>query len=233
MNFATFSTFDKLTAAYNLELENYSLQNQIDSQASQYTNDIKLTAELRQYRHDMINYLLSVHAQLEEGNISGAQNSINEKIGQFQETRQLSNTGYYSLDSIINYKAGIAAENGISCDYLSNISVIPTIKECDICILIGVALDNSIEYLKQHVNVTQVISIEIVSNNIGFIVSISNQIDSIININSNNTITSTKGDINHGLGLKMANSIIQKYNGELFLSTENNIFKFRCILHHM
>lgn len=47
----------------------------------------------------------------------------------------------------------------------------------------------------------------------------------------NNTIYSTKDDsINHGFGIKSIKKIIDKYSGELEMTSENNIFTLEIYL---
>ena len=100
-----------------------------------------------------------------------------------------------------------------------------TISADDLCILIGVALDNAIEYLSAHRKVAQ--SINIIANYTKNLLTldISNHVADNICI-TDNSIPSTKGSSEHGYGLESAKLILKKYNGCLHLVCKNRLFHF-------
>ena len=47
---------------------------------------------------------------------------------------------------------------------------------------------------------------------------------------NNKFITTKKDNQNHGFGLKSIDKIVKKYNGDIKISTNNNIFEINIIL---
>lgn len=46
-------------------------------------------------------------------------------------------------------------------------------------------------------------------------------------------MTTKKDSINHGFGLKSIENIVKKYNGDLKICTNNNIFELNIILQNI
>ena len=67
--------------------------------------------------------------------------------------------------------------------------------------------------------------------NCGFMfLTISNPVVENISIHNNSIKTSKKDTSNHSFGLYSLKKIIQKYNGELLLSCNNNLFNIKIEL---
>lgn len=231
MNIVVYYMFDKQAETYSIKLENNILSNSISSQTKQYQKELAHNESIRQIRHDMVNYLISIESQIDNNEYDEAVLSIKNKLNEISETAPISHTGYYILDSLMNYKAGIAAAKRIEFIYKSAVSTKPDISDGDLCILIGSAIDNAIEYLENSDFEEKKVRINIVSNATGFMFKISNHVQIAPKIMDGHYIASSKNELYHGYGLKVANSIAARYNGEIVLECIDNEYHFNAIIH--
>ena len=76
--------------------------------------------------------------------------------------------------------------------------------------------------------------IKIILKNVNSMVllKIENSVAQNINLKGNNTLleTTKSNKQSHGLGLKIVNSVAEKYNGSLVIKSENNIFTVTVLL---
>ena len=143
-----------------------------------------------------------------------------------------SNTGNIALDSVINYKISKMTENGIEVE--SNISLPENLKidEDDFIIIIGNILDNAAEAVEKIKNGSKkyiYMSLEYELGNIWLCVK--NSFENEIKIRGDKFITYKKDKSIHGIGLQSVKSTIGKYNGQMDISIEENIFVVNIILY--
>ena len=98
------------------------------------------------------------------------------------------------------------------------------IENEDIYSLFGNLIDNSIEAVNQLDDNEKIISLKI--KQVGNIVSISikNRYKGKIQMENNLPLSKKEDNIHHGFGMKSIKMVCEKYNGNLKLNIENNIF---------
>lgn len=224
LNLLLFYLSYKDEQVYRLNLHNEALKMAIDVTKHQYTLESNLHTQFRKEKHNYRNLLIGIQSLLEKNNYSNAISLISEHIG-LLGSHQSFNTGNHTIDTVINYKAEAAQRKGISLNVKSVIDTEFDIPADDMCILLGVGLDNAIEYLTAHNELNQCINIHLVTNQNLLIIDITNPVAEKININ-NNHIPSTKQSDEHGLGLESARFILNKYNGQLALRCTDDTFHF-------
>lgn len=207
------------------EIANQQMNNQIEY----YNNLNENTKSLREFKHDYKNMLIALDIYLNNNDIAAAKDFINKSNMIIREKNKY-NTGNYILDALLFDKSKIAEKYNTEIIFKGNIYE-NEIDNIDLCIIFGNAIDNAIEACQQfRLDVKKEIDIIIKHLN-GFItLTITNPVMSQIQI-KNNTIYSTKDDsINHGFGIKSIKKIIDKYSGELEMTSENNIFTLEIYL---
>lgn len=230
MNIISFIVFDKQAKHYNTIQENLSLKNIINMQIKEY-NENKIYAEnIMQIKHDMKNNYISLLSHAKSGNTERIIELISDKLLHIESNENISNSGYFTLDSIINYKYNIAQKNNIEFAITFKLEQKPKVEESDICVLVGNALDNAIEYLTEHQIPNKTISICVHSNAAAFVLTIKNEVETDVTIDYNSSIPSTKSEPYHGYGLLSARNIAWKYNGNIIVTCKNNIFSFGAVL---
>ena len=103
----------------------------------------------------------------------------------------------------------------------------------DITTIFGNLLDNAIEATEKVEPSKRAISLNINQKGKLVLIYIYNTYQENLKIENNKLITTKKDSFNHGFGLKSIENIVKKYNGDLKISTNNNIFELNIILQNI
>ena len=183
--------------------------------------------ELRRWKHDMKHIFNNIKYNLDHGDYDKVYNLVLENNEIFNENGFLVHSGFDLLDYILIQKYEIMKKNNIE----SIISYIPChcpLEDTHFFVIIGNLLDNAIEncessYLKQ-------IKLNIFEYNDYFAIKIQNTITHSV-LKDNFHLQTTKIDKNnHGFGLKNVKLLLNRYNGFIDFSEENNFFVVKVLI---
>ena len=231
INIVAFSMFNKQEEHFILQQKNTALKNIVEMQISQYEADVMHRDKLSALKHDMKNYLIGVGTYIKNGDTENALKAIDRNLAELEHTRETSCSGWTAMDTIINFKALCAKNKGINIIVSSRMSRVPKIEPEDLCVLVGNALDNAIEYLEGHPVVEKTISVKFADDIAGICIQIENGVEKNIYIEDGKFIKSTKEGYGHGYGMSAAKRIAEKYNGDIVLECSLNKFSFGAVLH--
>lgn len=155
-------------------------------------------------------------------------NEIEKAVSLFDSTVK---TGNDVLDTILTEKSLKCSSNDIKLICVADGKVLNFMKDEDIYSLFGNALDNAIEAtLKCNDVEKRIIDVELYSSGNLITISISNPNVEKIILKDGLPLT-TKNDHNsHGYGMKSIRYIVEKYNGNLIIDCNNNIFALSILL---
>lgn len=213
-----------------IEQQTISFEKELNRKAEQYNQYVKSMEEIRSYRHDMKNHLLCISSLLHEKDITGADKYISSLTDIFTKLNQLEQSENSILDALLNEKLERARNLQVKVTKHIQIPRKLHIENKDWCILIGNALDNCLEALEQIPLHERVLTIKIINVNRILSVQIKNTFQADIAV-INNSVNTTKNDqINHGIGLKNMEKVVNHYQGELEIKAEENMFCLTFIL---
>lgn len=141
-------------------------------------------------------------------------------------------TGNEVLDIILTEKSLVCQNNRIKLTVMADCSEIGFISTGELYALFGNILDNAIEAASQVQNEeNRCIDVNIRSAG-GFIsIMAENYYESELRLNDDGTPVTIKDDKdNHGFGLKSIELIVQKYNGNVSILTDDGIFRLDILL---
>ena len=206
------------------------LEQEFQNQTEKYTQLVGSMEELRRFRHDMKNHFMCVDSLLLDDNIQEARDYIHSITNIVANAFTLETNNNYIFNTLINEKLQMASQLDTKIHKTIAINRKLDIKDVDVCILFGNALDNCIDALrkvekeKRELSLTIILSGEILS------AEIVNTIDRPVLI-TNETIATTKNEKSkHGIGLKNIKTTVEKYDGEVHMDASNNKFKLVLIL---
>ena len=188
--------------------------------------------ELRQYRHDMKNRMISMQQMLQKKQYDALRDYMEKAAQKLEKTFIYSNTGNIALDSVINYKVSKMVESGIDVEI--NIALPETLEidEDDFVIIIGNLLDNAAEATGKINNSGKKYIYMDYEYDMGSVwICVKNNFENEIKIQGDKFITGKKDKNIHGIGLQSIKSTIEKYNGQMDISVEGNIFVVNIILY--
>ena len=148
-------------------------------------------------------------------------NNLNKLIRIYDSTYHTENE---ALNVILNEKTLLCNNKNIRFTCIVDGNALNFIENEDIYSLFGNLIDNSIEAVNQLDDNEKIISLKI--KQVGNIVSISikNEYKGKIQMENNLPLSKKEDNVHHGFGMKSIKMVCEKYNGNLRLNIENNIF---------
>lgn len=198
------------------------LEKQIDAQISHYNESERINREIRAFKHDYINHANCIKVLINKGNYKEAEEYIESMSKLLPSSEKSFDTGNYIADAILSEKSSIASEHDIKILFKGCIP--QSINNTDLCAIFSNILDNAIE-AAQKCNGEKVIEIKSSVIQGYFALSASNPFSEDIKIKNNHIIETTKPDKEyHGFGLMNIEHVVKKYDGDMRISIDNNIF---------
>lgn len=227
--FANIATIELLTRQADLtrnQIELSYLQDNMKHQISHYKDILSLQNETKKQRHDLKNFYTAILAMLSGGDIAGAESKISDELNLLNNKENTINTNHPAIDAVIQSKIDVCNDNGITTDFKFRYNQSINVDEIELAVIIGNLLDNAIEAC---------IKIDNDERWIKGIISAADDEITISILNSTNgeikDLKTNKSDkVNHGIGLKSVNELVNKYNGQSSYSFDSNEFKAFVVL---
>ena len=202
-----------------------------------YTKQFELIKEnfktLKLLKHDMRKYMSYINKLILDGNYKETLNYINElnNIDIFKNNTNIIKTDNICIDTILNLKLSEAIENNINVETDINIPYDINISSVDMVCLLGNLIDNCIEANLKLNKKERYIFLKLKYYNETLLINLINRYDNII-VDDNGCILTSKHNRNekYGLGLKIVEKIIEKYNGILEINNDNNTFDLNIVM---
>lgn len=191
---------------------------------------IRMHKEIRGWRHDMRNHVNIVLGLLERNESRKAIeyiNEIDERTSQFEKIRYTDNI---AVDSILSSKINLAKEKGVEIGLELNVSSEIKLSNIEVCTLLGNLLDNSIEACEK-VEKNKFITLKILGQEDKLIIRIKNSTNGNLR-EENGRFRTTKVGGMHGIGLSQIDSVVEKYEGYIKRTHENNIFDTSIMINY-
>ena len=178
--------------------------------------------ELREFKHDLKNYLLPLQEAMEtmpQSEMAKVWEKINQKI---EDVQTLIQTGNSYVDSMINTKITLARSEkvDVKCTILSKME---GIDDLEFCTVFGNLMDNAIEAERKVIEKKEIIIF--VEEKMGYLrLEIQNKIEKSV-LNENSSLNTTKKDTSsHGIGHKSIKRTMQKVGGALKYYETGDLF---------
>lgn len=193
----------------------------------------KLMQDFRIKRHDLKHQMLNLSFLLKEQKYHELEENIEKMAGlETLDNLFLINTENSIIDTFINNKYAVAKEKGIAFNVNLNIPIELPIAGEDLCVILGNALDNSIEACLRGNVVEPQINLNMVYDGENLVIVIGNTFDGIVNKSRKGEWLTRKEDIqHHGIGIHSIQNTIRKYNGYYNVVIENKMYILKIILH--
>ncbi len=197
---------------------------QIKNQLTHYEELYRYQSEIRTFRHDIKNKLLSVSGLLADGQIQTAIDAIKGEVDFLDEANNgIINSGNPAIDAVLQSKLLVAERKGINLSFSVKISDKINIDLLELGVLIGNALDNALEATEALENdADKTIFASIITMGGRIVISVENPVKS--EVDTKRIVTAKADKNNHGHGIKSIRTIAQKYDGDAFVSCDGNIF---------
>ncbi len=226
-NYIIFYIFEKFNFMIWKEHQNDLILQENKLKENYYRDIEENNKQLRKVRHDIKNQLISLYDSFENDNTS-VKNEFNRIFLELDEVENTIYTNNSVLNSVLKVKFALAKNHGIKIEFSIHIPQYLNLNYGDIGVLYGNLLDNAIEACLE-LNTTKT-----------FIVLKTDFIDGILMLKITNSkkpvqshkVRTTKKDkINHGIGIKSVQKIIENYNGSIQFCDKGKVFEVSAVLY--
>ena len=188
-----------------VKLDNILAKEHLTAQENFYKESIQKNQQLRLQVHDEKNFLFALRGLLENGE--------------------------NALDTVLAMKIAQASKNAILIRPAIALYCKVMVDFLDLSLMIGNALDNAIEACQKLPDYSQkVIDLEIKTMEQYLFLTFTNPFSGQKMV-SNMLLSTTKKDKNaHGYGLKSIEQTARKYNGNMSIEMQNNVFTLKIML---
>lgn len=183
--------------------------------------------ELRSFKHDISNQLVSLKGYFASGDNNGGLQHINSLLQLVEDTVPAIDTGNIALDAILSTKQAIAVHKGINFDAHIRIGEQLTIDPVDLSVIFGNALDNAIEACDRLIAGKKRIILELRQQDNTLFCQLANTAPP----RQSEALATSKSDKeNHGHGFANLTASIKKYDGEPMVTWDSGWFTLSFML---
>ncbi len=204
-----------------LQRSRKQIEDELEMELRRYEEMIRKNRDVRSFRHDIKNNLMSMNALAD----SERYEELKAYIGELSEALDSSginfSTGNFLADAILSDKNTVAQKSGTSLTFSGSIPAYG-IKNSDLCTILANSLDNAIRACETIDDA--VISVKSAENESGAVITVSNPTAEEVRIRGNYIKTTKDDKSNHGIGISNIRRTAQKYDGYADISYENRVF---------
>lgn len=223
-NIAVFYIIDKLNELIETKEKLLFAELHISNQVLHYQELNKHQTELRIFRHDIKNRLVSLMALIKEDQTDKALQIMEKNLNWLDEmNNNIINSGNPIIDAILQSKLHVAKEKQVFLQISTKLAEEIIIDELELGIVLGNALDNAIEATEKLINnERKFVNLTLMSTEGRISISVTNPVAD--NIDTKRLTTSKKDKERHGYGIKSIQTIAQKYDGIALFTCEDKVF---------
>lgn len=211
-----------ITTTNDTLFESRIMNQKLELQLNHMERSNGMVEQIRRDKHEMKNVYFYIQSLLKSGQTEELEEFVDDKLVHRFDAYEEFHTGNEILDFLLTQKVSEAREEQIHV--MTNV-LLPSslsIEENDLCGLLLNLLDNAIDASKKEKDGDIHISIHQVKNYLE--IEVKNKCSSDI-LKNNPLLHTTKSDSrNHGLGLRIIDSIVKKYNGIKNIQMESSYF---------
>lgn len=187
--------------------------------------------QMKRFRHDMKQRYIIEKAFLEKRDYAALEKYCDENLEFLCSNRNVSDTGNIYVDSMLNYKAHIAERENI--DFAAQIHI-PGDAELhaaeDFCICLGNLLDNALEAVAE-LQDKRSIYVQLSADHRNIMMQVKNRYAGERKKEGAGYLTSKRDRKEHGMGLRIVQQIVKKYDGEMVIEDKDGIFDVAIMLY--
>lgn len=214
-----------LVQAQERNRENIHLLNK---QVKYYRDVELLDKELRKFRHDIKNHFMCMEALMASGQEEQLRSYFEELRQDFSGQEQMYFSGNEIVDAVLNCQLCHDCENDIRIEVYGELPKLHTVSDMDLCTLFSNLLSNAIKEAnacKERMEAELVIRFMAGQQYVSItIINTAREHFDMWNLPSGRT------DRNHGFGIQKVLEVVEKYNGNIEQTAEENRISIQVYL---
>lgn len=208
----------KMAAYYRQLSENY--KKEFEAEYSFFRDYREQQEDTVKFRHDWKNHMLLLQEMLEKGEYGKAECYFKDLTADTSKSVYKIATGNELIDMILSTKMAALEENEITLQCKGVLSEFNFMNYVDSCILLSNLIDNAVE-ANVKVKGPHYILLTAKKTEKLFYLEIKNPMEGALQQEEGRILTTKTVKEDHGIGLQNVYDIIEKYNGEYHIMTDN------------
>ena len=184
--------------------------------------------KMREWRHDYHNHIQALATMLEQGETEKAREFLSEIHDTLTKVDTVLKTGNTMVDAILNSKISLMYSKNIRVDATAKVPSSLTVKDIDLCVIVGNLLDNAMEACEKLPEGSRFIRIYISVKGKHLYMSFTNSAGKKQK-KIGMLFHSTKGMLG-GIGLSRVDSLVSQYGGYVTRASEDGGYTTEVIL---
>lgn len=180
------------------------------------------------FRHDWKNHMLLLQEMMKNEEYEKAENYFKELTATTSNSVLRIATGNELVDMILSTKMSTLEEMKVGLQCKGDFSKLQFMKHVDCCILLSNLLDNAIE-ANERVSGQRYIALRAKITEGMLYLEIRNPMEGKLQLENDRIVTTKDEKEHHGIGLRNIYDMIEKYQGEYHITTENNEYVMQMV----
>lgn len=224
-NIGIYELYVKINKTLISEKERTAYVQQVEMISQSLMAQKKMMEEFHEEKHNLINKIIILKNAMESDDKEAIVKKFNQIITASKTPDAISDSGNSTVDAIINFKYAIAKEYLVDFQLNLFIPEVLPIEDCDLGVVMGNAIDNAIDAAKGCRIREKVIEISMGVKKGSLVMRIKNPYEHELKRDKAGNYLSTKEEkFSHGFGLNSIEKIVNQYEGECLVKTENGFF---------
>lgn len=228
INFVVFYLYNLIINSFVEKYENEILKQQIKSDSNRLKIVLQTEDRIKMLRHDMKHHMNELKILANHNQVEKIQEYIDQMDEFLQNPNDVISSGNIEIDNLLNFMLDKAKKEKLNIEYDIKIME-PITYHFDINIILGNLLENAME--AAHQTKEKVIYVFIQLKQGVLKIEIKNSYNNQIVRNGKDFLTTKYDKNSHGIGINSVKKIVEKYNGVLDISYNENLFQTKVILY--
>ena len=190
--------------------------------------------QVKSIRHDMKLHLATAINYNANKKADELTDYLKNLLGDIGKSEVYSDTGNIAFDSIINFKLKNATDDNIKLDVTVFVSPTLNIEAVDVVTILGNLLDNALDAVAKVEDKRIKLNVKLNKGNL--VIKVENTFDGKVKYakgkdGPERTIGTRKDGSDHGHGLNNIRKSVEKYDGHVDISHEDNVFSASVLLY--
>lgn len=229
INIIIYALFEALMRQSEIELRHKLTSQQYELQIKHYEQLIDNRRKILEMIHDFKNHIIAIEALASENKMLQLWDYLHEIKKDTGNILKTVDTGHPVIDAVLDEKKHVANEAGIDMSIKVMLPEKFGVKNVDICIVLGNAIDNAIEACQKIADesIKKEISVKLFVNKVYLVIVISNTTAGSKTTTMENNM---EKKLLHGYGLNNIKHTVEKYGGNMQITQTEHSFTLNLIM---
>lgn len=230
INIVFFYLYAQMVDKCEIEIQNQALQQQNKAYQQQISVIQKSEEMINRIKHDYRNHIFAIKNLIDNKQVIELKNYLEVAEEMVSETIKYVSTGNTVIDGLINYKLNVIRESGATIEINMRVPKDIKLDEYDGVVILGNLMDNAISALQGQENGSFAMNLHY-DRGILFLHIKNSYFGNLRHEGNNFLTTKTDADTPHGLGLSNVKMTIEKYGGEMKITTKDGYFDVAIMMY--